>query len=200
MMSKDILSAITFRAATTTEHFEQIISLQNQNLYKLLTAEQQDKQGFVFAEHTVEVLQEMASQIPQVIALYQNKVIGYNLGMTAAMEKQLPSLEPMFREFHKSMYRGKVLTSYRFFVGGQVCVDKDFRGLGLLSKLYNATAGLVANDYELCITEIAVRNANSLKIHQKMGFEIAGTHRDEFGDWYVVVWDIGKTQNAEPSR
>ena len=192
MATKDILSAITFQAATTTEHFEQILALQNQNLYKALTAEEQDQQGFVFAEHTVELLQQMASQIPQIIALYQNKVIGYNLAMTAAMEKQLPSLEPMFREFHKSRYQGKVLTGYNFFVGGQVCVDKDFRGLGLLSKLYNATANLVGNDYEFCITEIAVRNVNSLKVHKKMGFEITGTHCDEFGDWYVVIWDIRK--------
>jgi len=191
-MNKDILPAITFQAATTIQHFEQIIALQNQNLYKSLTVEEQNQQGFVFAEHTVELLQQMSSQIPQVIALYQNKVIGYNLAMTAVMEKELPSLEPMFREFDKSRYQGKVLTAYKFFVGGQVCVDKDFRGLGLLSKLYNATADLVDNDYQLCVTEIAVRNANSLKIHQKMGFEIAGTHRDEFGDWYVVVWDIRK--------
>jgi GNAT superfamily N-acetyltransferase len=189
-MNNDILPAITFQAATITDHFEQIITLQNQNLYKSLTAEQQDQQGFVFAEHTVELLRQMSTQIPQVIALYQDKVIGYNLAMTAAMEKELPSLEPMFKEFHKSRYRGKVLTAYKFFVGGQVCVDKDFRGLGVLSKLYNATADLVGNAYELCVTEIAVRNANSLKIHQKMGFEIAGTHRDGFGDWYVVVWDI----------
>ncbi|WDF80551.1 GNAT family N-acetyltransferase [Mucilaginibacter sp. KACC 22773] len=192
MTTQDILSAITYQAASTTEHFEQIVALQNQNLYKSLTPEEQDQQGFVFAEHTVELLQQMASQIPQVIALYKNKVIGYNLAMTAAMEKQLPSLEPMFREFYKIRYQGKILTAYKFFVGGQVCVDKDFRGLGLLSKLYNATANLAGDDYELCITEIAVRNVNSLKVHQKMGFEIAGTHRDEFGDWYVVVWDIRK--------
>ncbi|WP_184549175.1 GNAT family N-acetyltransferase [Mucilaginibacter sp. FT3.2] len=191
-MNTNILPQITFQAATTIEHFEQILQLQNQNLYKSLSPEQQEQQGFVFAEHTVALLQLMAAQIPQVIALHQNKVIGYNLAMTAAMETELPSLEPMFREFHKSRYKGKVLTAYKLFVGGQVCVDKDFRGLGLLSKLYNATANLVDDDFELCVTEIAVRNTNSLKIHQKMGFEVVSTHNDGFGDWNVVVWDIRK--------
>jgi GNAT superfamily N-acetyltransferase len=191
-MNTDRSKEIAFAVATTTDHFEQIIHLQKQNLYKSLSPEQQDQQGFVFAEHTVNLLQLMAAQIPQVIALYQGKVIGYNLAMTAAMEKELPSLEPMFKEFHKSQYKNKVLTAYRFFVGGQVCVDKDFRGLGLLSKLYNATARFVDPDFELCITEIAVRNANSLKVHQKMGFKVVSTHNDGFGDWNVVVWDIRK--------
>lgn len=191
-MNKDILPQITFQAANTAWHLEQIIELQQQNLYKSLSTEQQDQQGFVFAEHTVQLLELMASQIPQVVALYQNKVIGYNLAMTASMETELPSLEPMFREFHKSQYNGKVLTDYKFFVGGQVCVDKDFRGLGLLSKLYNATANLVDNDFELCVTEISVRNTNSLKVHQKMGFEVVSTHNDGFSDWNVVAWDIRK--------
>ncbi|MDN3584830.1 GNAT family N-acetyltransferase [Mucilaginibacter flavus] len=191
-MNTEILSAITFEAATTAEHFEQIITLQKQNLYKSLTAEEQGQQGFVFAEHTVELLKVMSAQIPQVIALHQGKVIAYNLAMTASMEKELPSLEPMFREFHKVQYKGKVLTDYHFFVGGQVCVDKDFRGLGLLSKLYNASASLVGLDYELCITEIAVRNTKSLSIHQKMGFEIVSTHNDGLEDWNVVLWDIRK--------
>jgi L-amino acid N-acyltransferase YncA len=183
---------IIFQPATTPAHFEQIIQLQQQNLYKSLSPEEQDQQGFVFAEHTVELLQLMAAQISQVVALYNDKVVGYNLAMTAAMETDLPSLEPMFRVFHHTEYKGKLLTGYKFFVGGQVCVDKDFRGQGLLKELYNATATMVDDDYELCITEVAVRNTNSLKVHQKMGFEIAGTHVDDFGDWNVVVWDIRK--------
>ncbi len=191
-MNNDLLSAITFQPATTIEHFDQIIALQNQNLYKSLSPEEQDQQGFVFAEHTVELLQLMAVEIPQVIALCNDKVVGYNLAMTASMETDLPSLEPMFREFHKTIYKGKLLTDYKFFVGGQVCVDRDFRGLGLLNKLYNSTARMVDDTYELCVTEISLRNINSLKVHQKMGFEIAGTHTDEFGEWYVVVWDIRK--------
>jgi GNAT superfamily N-acetyltransferase len=189
-MNTDTQSAITFEAASTTEHFEQIIALQNQNLYKSLSSDEQEQQGFVFAEHTVDLLRAMAAQIPQVIALYKGKVVGYNLAMTAAMETELPSLEPMFREFHKAEYKDKALTQYKFFVGGQVCVDKDFRGLGLLSKLYNATASLVDPTYELCVTEIAVRNTKSLSIHQKMGFGIVSTHNDGLENWNVVAWDI----------
>lgn len=194
-MNTNTLSEITFHPATSTEHFEQIVRLQSQNLCKTLSTEQQEQQGFLFAEHTVPLLQLMASQIPQVVALHKNQVIGYNLAMTATMENEVPTLAPMFREFHKNQYRGKPLTAYKFFVGGQVCVDKDFRGLGLLSKLYNATASQVAKDYQLCITEVAIRNTKSLKIHQKMGFEVVSSHNDGLEDWNVVVWDIRKSMS-----
>ncbi len=51
---------ITFQPAILDEHFEQIIALQRQNLYTSLSAERQAEQGFVFAEHTLELLKSMA--------------------------------------------------------------------------------------------------------------------------------------------
>ena len=36
----------------------------------------------------------------------------------------------MFTEFERCEYKGKPLSKYRFVVGGQVCVDKEFRGHG----------------------------------------------------------------------
>lgn len=191
-MKTDTTPEISFIPATTTAHFEQIIELQKQNLYSAISTEQQAQEGFVFAEHTVSLLQLMAAEVPQIIALHNNKIIGYNLAMTAAMEKELHSLEPMFLEFTKSNYQGKPLTNYRFFVGGQVCVDKNYRGLGLLSKLYRETANAVSPDYQLCVTEVSVRNEKSLKAHQKMGFEVISTYHDGKELWNVIAWDIRK--------
>ncbi|MBD1392246.1 GNAT family N-acetyltransferase [Mucilaginibacter glaciei] len=185
-----VLSAIILQPAVSDTDFKEIIELQRENHYKSLNAQQQQEQGFVFAEHTIGMLKLMSAKIPQLVALHEGRVIGYNLAMTATMETDLQSLEPMFREFHKTLYKGRVLTDYNFFVGGQVCVANDFRGLGLLNKLYHATADAVNGIYDLCVTEISFINNHSLKAHQKMGFEIAGSHIDDFGGWYVVVWDL----------
>ncbi len=182
---------ITFQPATLDEHFEQIIALQRQNLYKSLSAERQAEQGFVFAEHTVDLLKSMASHLPQIIALADGKVVGYNLAMSALMKNELPSLAPMFAEFEKCIYKGGKLTDHRYVVGGQVCVDNDFRGMGLLSKLYNATKIHLPEDYELLVTEVSTRNKISLKAHQKMGFEVIHTYDDGVELWDVIVWDMG---------
>jgi hypothetical protein len=181
---------IAFDVASTEQHFEQILELQRQNLFTAISEEEQAQQGFVFAEHTVPLLKKMASHLPQVIAVSHGRVVGYNLAMPVAMKNEMPSLVPMFTQFERSEYRGKPLPAYNFMVGGQVCVDKGFRGQGLLSRLYHETRNRVYPDYQLCVTEIAVRNDVSLRAHLKMGFEVVSTYHDGKEMWNVVVWDL----------
>ena len=190
--------AVVLDVASTEQHFEQILQLQKLNLFSSISEEQQAQQGFVFAEHTVALLKMMAAHLPQVIAISDGKVIGYNLAMPVAMKNEMPRLVPMFTEFERSMYRGKPLSDYRFIVGGQVCVDKDFRGQGLLRRLYHETRSRLSSDYQLCVTEISVRNRISLEAHQRMGFEVVGTYHDGNDLWNVVVWDLESAAGPTP--
>ncbi len=182
--------SITLDVACTEQHFEQILQLQQQNWLGAISQSQQVNEGFVFAKHTVPLLQKMSTYLPQVIALDGGKVIGYNLAMLASMREELPILIPMFDEFEKARYKGSPLKERKYFVGGQVCVDKAYRGQGLLKKLYHATRDRLADDYELCVTEIAVNNAISLKAHAKMGFEVIGDYHDGATHWNVVAWPL----------
>ena len=181
---------IVFDVASTEQHFEQILHLQKQNLCSALTEEQQAQQGFVFAEHTMPLLQMMAAHLPQVVAISHGKVIGYNLAMPVAMKDAMPSLIPMFTEFERSTYKGRPLATYQFMVGGQVCVEKDCRGQRLLRRLYHETRNRLPAGYQLCVTEVAARNSISVKAHQKMGFEVVSTYHDGQELWNVVVWDL----------
>lgn len=183
---------ILFDAASTDQHFEQILQLQRRNLFSELSEEEQAQQGFVFAEHTVSLLKKMAAHLPQVIAVSDGRVVGYNLAMTDSMKDELPMLAPMFDEFERAEYKGRPLTTYKFMVGGQVCVDKSFRGRGLLRRLYHATRNRLPPGYELCVTEIAARNFPSLEAHKKMGFEVINTYRDGNELWHVVAWELGQ--------
>lgn len=181
---------IVFEIAATEQHFAQILQLQKQNLFREISEAQQAQQGFVFAEHTMPLLKMMAAHLPQVIALSDGKVIGYNLALAVTLKHALPSLEPMFIAFEQSQYKGRPLGTYHFMIGGQVCVDKDFRGQGLLRKLYYETRNRLPPGYQLCVTEVAVRNDISLKAHEKMGFEVVSTYHDGTELWNVVVWDL----------
>jgi GNAT superfamily N-acetyltransferase len=181
---------IVLEVASTEQHFEQILQLQKQNLFSAISEEQQAQQGFVFAEHTLPLLKMMAANLPQAIAVSNGKVVGYNLAMPVSMKNAMPSLVPMFTEFERSTYKGRLLTTYYLIVGGQVCVDKDFRGQGLLRRLYHETRDRLPPGYQLCVTEVSARNSISLKAHQKMGFEVISTYHDGKELWEVVVWDL----------
>jgi len=181
---------IVFETASSDEQLEQILRLQRANLFHSMDEEQQARQGFVFAEHTLPLLQEFAAQLPQVIALSDGRVVGYNLAMPITMRQSMPSLVPMFEEFERCEFRGNPLGAYRYMVGGQVCVDREFRGHGLLTRLYHATRDRLPVGYQLCVTEVAARNARGLRAHQKMGFEVVSTYHDGVELWKVVVWDL----------
>lgn len=189
------LENVEFSIASADHHFDQIIQLQKDNHQKHLTSEQQNMGGFLFAEHTIDVLKKMASKMPQVIAIRNGEVIGYNLAMDLSMQNDLPMLAPMFQQFEKSVYNGRPLKAYSFMVGGQVCVDERFRGLGILNYLYQHTKILVRNRFRLCVTEISSRNTVSLKSHQKMGFQLTDSYHDGKELWNIVVWDFERKED-----
>lgn len=181
---------ITTAIASSEPHFEQMLSLQRRNLRHALSLEQQQKEGFVFAEHSVPLLRRMAAELPQAIALSGHQVVGYCLSLPLSLRAELPSLEPMFEQFAQCTHKGKPLAEYSFIVGGQVCVDRAFRGQGLLNRLYHQIRVSLPSSYDLCVTEIALRNQVSIRAHEKMGFQTIATYSDEREQWAIVAWEL----------
>jgi len=183
---------ITITIASTDQHLEEILALQRRYHMHAVSADVQANEGFVFAEHTLPLLQRMAAQSPQAIALSAGHVVGYCLSLPLSLQTEVPSLAPMFEQFQQCVYRGKPLTAYRFIVGGQVCVDRAQRGQGLLARLYEQLRVSVGQSCDLCVTEIAVRNRVSVRAHEKMGFEIISTYSDPHEEWVIVAWDLAR--------
>jgi hypothetical protein len=196
----------TLTVASSDQHLQQILALQQRNLARAVTPEQQSLEGFVFAEHTLPILRRMAAQSPQAIAVAEGRVVGYCLSMTPSMQDALPSLRPMFEQFARCRWRDRPLADHRFIVGGQVCVDRDFRGQALLARLYDQVRVSLPFPCDLCVTEVATRNVVSLRAHLKMGFETISTYSDGQEEWAIAAWDLARPVGAhtslpqEPSR
>jgi GNAT superfamily N-acetyltransferase len=188
--------AITFQPAASDQQFEQILQLQQRNLARALDAGELRRHGFVYAEHSKALLQRMAAELPQMVALSDGLVIGYNLAMSADMHDALPSLAPMFAQFELCMFRGQPLARYRYLVGGQVCVDRAYRGHGLMRRLYDETRQRAGPGYRLCVTEVSARNPVSLQAHLNIGFEVLAGYHDGKESWRVVGWDF-ETANRD---
>ena len=183
---------VAITIASTDQHFEEILELQRRYHASAVPAEVQSSEGFVFAKHTLPVLQRMAAESPQAIALSEGHVVGYCLSLPESLKEEVPSLVPMFEQFGRCTYRSKPLLSYRLIVGGQVCVDADYRGHGLLARLYDQLRIALSQDRDLCVTEIATRNRVSVRAHEKMGFEIISTYSDPSEEWVIVAWDLSR--------
>ena len=172
------------------------MGLQRRYLVGALSEEQQALEGFVFAEHTLPLLRRMAAQAPQAIAILGRRVIGYCLSLPLSMRGELPILRPMFEEFDRCVYRERPLCEYSLIVGGQVCVDRDHRGKGLLARLYEQVRASLPFRCDLCVTEIATRNVVSVRAHERMGFKTISTYSDGQEEWVIVVWDLSRAADG----
>lgn len=183
------LSTLHSSLASSTEDLRQILHLQEKNLLQHIDETEMKSQGFVTLRHSLDILQQMHRLAPTVIIKEEQKVVAYALTMLRECRALIPDLDPMFSILDKLGWKGKPLTEYSFYVMGQVCIAKEYRGRGLFDMLYKHHKKVYQPGFELFITEIATRNYRSMRAHERMGFKTIHTHRDELDEWAVVCWD-----------
>ncbi|MBL7666023.1 MAG: GNAT family N-acetyltransferase [Bacteriovoracaceae bacterium] len=172
-----------------SSEFEQILSLQSLSLPKNLTQAQRQSDGFVTLKHDLKLLNEMNQVAKQVVAKVGQEVIGYALVMPVEFRSLIPILEPMFAMIEKIEYQGRLLKDFSYYVMGQICIGEKYRGQGIFAKLYAEHKRVYSKKYEVCLTEISTSNPRSLRAHEKVGFKIIHTFKDETDEWNIVLWD-----------
>ena len=170
-----------------------ILSLQRANLARNLEKEEIESQGFVTVLHRLVDLQKMNSIEQHIIAKDNDTVIAYLLAMTEESKLDIPVLVPMFDLFESIRYKNKLLSQYHYMVVGQVCVDKKYRGQGVLDKCYDLYVRTFRKRYDFAVTEIATSNQRSLNAHKRIGFKIIHEYVAPDGErWAIVVLEWTK--------
>ena len=172
-----------------TKDLEEILALQKQNLIRNISKEEVQSQGFVTVDHSMEMLEQMHQLAPSVIIKDEDKVVAYALTMLCECRDLVPELESMFERFETQQWKNKPLNYYSFYVMGQICVDKAYRGQGLFDQLYQKHKEVYQPRFDFILTEVATRNLRSLNAHKRIGFQSINTYRDELDEWEVIVWD-----------
>jgi ribosomal protein S18 acetylase RimI-like enzyme len=169
----------------------EILALQKLNLKTNISNETQLEQGFLTVNHSRETLEIMTNTIAQIIALAQNKIVGYALSMSPSLEKAVPELQAMFELFNQINYKGKAISDYNYYAMGQICVDEQARGQGVFDGLYKKHAELFAQKYDFIITEVSIKNTRSMRAHERVGFQKIHEYYDTSNNdtWAVVLWD-----------
>jgi L-amino acid N-acyltransferase YncA len=175
--------------ANTQSDLEGILLLQRENLAKNVSEEEKSDQGFVMVSHQLSDLQHFSNYAPQLILKEDGKVVGYLLAMSKSLRETVPMLKPMFEQIDQITYSGKEIRDSNYLIVGQVCVGKEFRGLGLIDEMFGEYRKLFEEKYDFAITEIVTANNRSIRAHLRVGFEIIHTFQDEFQEWNIVLWD-----------
>lgn len=188
---------ITYTTSSTDKDLTGILDLQKRNLPQSLTDSEIKTQGFVTVVHTMEVLKRLNDREKHLIIKNDDQVIGYILAMTKNSRSDIPVLIPMFKLFDKIRYRNQLISAFNYLVVGQVCIDKNYRGLGLIDKGYATYKANFKENFDFAITEIATTNIRSINAHKRIGFAELLTYTDSNNmEWSVVIWDWKNDNSA----
>jgi L-amino acid N-acyltransferase YncA len=116
------------------------------------------------------------------------------LALDPAYKSSYPVLKAFFDLFDHIEYEGKPVSSWHYLVIGQACIDKNYRGKGMLKKLYAAFSNQLSGKYDFAISEIATRNLRSMNAHKRLGFTVVHEYTGPDGvRWSVVILDWTKS-------
>lgn len=168
---------------------EGIRLLQQQNLKALLPREEALREGFTTAVYTQDFLQEMHGIHPSVVARSEGRVVGYALVTFPELRHGHPLLEDLFGKLDAVRFRGRLLREAGYVVVGQLCVGKDFRGMGLVQAMYGLFREGLSDRFAYCACDVDRENPRSLKAHTRTGFEVVDTLAYGGALWDMLVWD-----------
>ncbi len=174
-----------YKRTTTHKELKQIIALQQKNLAKNLSEEEQKEQGFVTVEHRLETLITMHKAIPHIIAVENNRVIGYALAMHKSFKNDVPILVPMFSKIDTVLS-----PDTNYVVMGQICIDKSFRGKGVFRGLYLKMKDALKNHYDSIITEVDIKNTRSINAHKRIGFKTLLEYTSANQQWALIALSL----------
>ncbi len=177
--------------AQTDEDLLGILTLQQQNLAVQLSPEEAQEQGFVTIVHNLDVLRRMNDAAPHTIAKDGEQVVGYALATLPQFRADIPFLESLFERLDYLHWQGKPFQEVCYFIMGQVCVTKEYRGRGIFDQLYQGLRQFHAGQFEVVVTDISSRNARSLRAHERIGFEVLQEFAVDGGEiWVIVGWGL----------
>lgn len=170
---------------------DNLLELQRSNLKQNLDSESIESQGFVSFVYDNAIMKRMVDDAPQIIIKDNNEVIAYALTTTVEVGNTMTLMKPLIDIIEKVEYNGIPLSRMHYYIMGQVCVKKGYRGLGLFDLLYQGHKEHLASQYDCIVTEIADDNKRSLAAHRRVGFKTVHEYFDEISNkhWHIVLWD-----------
>jgi L-amino acid N-acyltransferase YncA len=195
-----------FTTSSTPGDVSEILQLQAANHPSALTEEAISREGFVTVRHDASVLRRMNEEAPAIVAKSAGRVIAYALVMPRSYAAHVPILRPLFERLETLSWRGAALRdNLRWFVMGQICVAEGYRGRGVFDGLYRTMAESYGDRFDFTVTEVATRNARSLRAHARVGFQTVEVYTDpDTGEeWQVIALDfaecLARDRRAEAS-
>jgi predicted GNAT superfamily acetyltransferase len=167
-----------------------LLALQEANLRDNLAPDQRTE-GFLSARFSRDQFATMDADVAVVVAEIDGSIVGYLCGSGVEFNRRFALLAAMIERYpHTQMHR-RSLDSYESFVYGPVCVDRRFRGRGVLRGLYRALRAEVTDKFDIGVAFVAQDNAHSLSAHvQGLGMVDVGRFEFDARAYRILAFDV----------
>ena len=158
---------MTIRQATIHD-VEALLNLQNKyHVSKLTEAEKQEK-GFVTMWVTPEQFTFMTQRGSVFVAISDdNQLAAYALKIEWAYASQWAIINRLEEALPTFRLENQAITVQNSCQYGPVCIDEDFRGKDILTRLFEAIQKASAANFPIILTFINHQNERSLRAHAK---------------------------------
>ncbi len=119
----------------------------------------------------------MNNELGIFVAVQGEAIMGYLMAESVEFAVGAPLIAHMLKKLKNVEFDGVPLLFCCLFVYGPVCIDKQYRGQGILEGLFGIMKETLKANYDFGIAFVSLKNPRSLQAHtSKLGMRIV----DEF--------------------
>lgn len=167
-----------------------ILSLQEKYLFRNLSEEER-KAGFVTTPFTTAQIEEIIKKDGLFIALNNDIIIAYVFAGSWKYFEQWEIFNFMVSRFPQLSFREQNITTDNSFQYGPICIDKNYRGQGVINQIFETMRLVFKEKYPISITFINKINTISEKAHTiKLGWEIIDEFKFNNNTYIGLAFDM----------
>ena len=169
-----------------------VLALQENYLVTNLS-EEEKKAVFVTTPFSIAQLTYVINNEGLFLAKDGDKVIAYIFAESWDFFSQYPIFEHMITLFPKLSFLDFEITTTSSFQYGPICIDKKYRGQGLINTLFEFMRIHIVKRYPLSLTFINKNNIPSTKAHvEKLKWTIIGDFEFNNNTYFILGYDMNK--------
>ena len=175
------------------EDIEKVLELHSK--YQIDTIRQEDKKdGFITTAFTKEQMVDLITlEQGLFIAVENDRIVAYVMSASWKFWSRWPMFAFMMEDLPNLEYLGQKLTVQNSYQYGPVCVDKEYRGSGVLEKIFDFARENMAKRFPILVTFINKINPRSYEAHtKKLKLEVIKEFSYNNNNYYELVYDTSK--------
>src|SRR5262245_55203655 len=150
------MAIIRYRRAAPQD-YPAIIRLNEANFIGNL-AEEERKDGFLSAVFTLEQTAAMAEDLGTTLATVDGGLSGFLCAFRNEFPHGSPVVAKMIESYDRMRFEGSPLNHFKSYVYGPVCIDRVFRGKGLLRGLFEAQKKDLVGQFDIGVALVSRDN------------------------------------------